>query len=54
LVACGRFDGIAPLANGEWLAAHIRGATLRVYDGGHVFFLQDATALPEITAFLAS
>ena len=29
LVACGRFDGIAPLANGEWIAAHIRGAALR-------------------------
>jgi pimeloyl-ACP methyl ester carboxylesterase len=54
LVACGRFDGIAPLPNGEWLAAHIPGAELRIYDGGHVFFLQDPTALPEITAFVAT
>jgi len=53
LVACGRFDGIAPPANGEWIASHIAGAELRVYDGGHLFFLQDATALPEIGAFLA-
>ena len=53
LVACGRFDGIAPPANGEWIAAHITGAELRVYDGGHVFFLQDPTAFPEIVAFLA-
>src|SRR5262245_42642475 len=52
LVACGRYDGIAPLANGEWIAAHIRGAILRLYEGGHAFFIQDSTALPEIAAFL--
>lgn len=53
-VACGRYDGIAPLANGEWIASHIAGARLRVYDGGHAFFIQDATALPEIVGFLAA
>ena len=53
LVACGRFDGIAPPANGEWIASHIAGAELRVYDGGHLFFMQDPTALPAIAAFLA-
>jgi 3-oxoadipate enol-lactonase len=53
LVACGRYDGIAPPANGEWIAAHIRGATLRLYEGGHAFFIQDSSALPEIAAFLA-
>jgi pimeloyl-ACP methyl ester carboxylesterase len=52
LVACGRYDGIAPLANGEWIAAHAPGAELRVYEGGHVFFLQDQRALPEVGAFL--
>ncbi|MBI1815434.1 MAG: alpha/beta fold hydrolase [Deltaproteobacteria bacterium] len=53
LVACGRFDGIAPLANGEWIAAHVVGAELRVYEGGHAFFVQDAQALPDIRTFLA-
>ena len=53
LVACRRYDGIAALANGEWIAAHVAGAALRVYEGGHVFFLQDSRALPEIGAFLA-
>jgi pimeloyl-ACP methyl ester carboxylesterase len=53
LIACGRYDGIAPLANGEWIAANVAGAELRVYEGGHVFFLQDSRALPEIGAFLA-
>lgn len=53
-VACGRYDGIAPLQNGEWIASHIAGAALRVYEGGHAFFIQDAAALPEIGAFLAA
>jgi 3-oxoadipate enol-lactonase len=52
LIACGRYDGIAPLANGEWIAGHVAGAELRVYEGGHVFFVQDPKALPEIGAFL--
>jgi pimeloyl-ACP methyl ester carboxylesterase len=54
LVACGRYDGIAPPANGEWIASHIRGAELRMYEGGHAFFIQDPSALPEIAAFLAN
>jgi pimeloyl-ACP methyl ester carboxylesterase len=52
-VASGRYDGIAPLPNGEWIAAHIRGAALHVYEGGHAFFIQDTRALPEIAAFLS-
>ena len=35
LVCAGRYDGIAPLANAEALAAQIPGATLQVFDGGH-------------------
>jgi 3-oxoadipate enol-lactonase len=53
LIACGAYDGIAPPANGEWIAAHIRGAILRHYDGGHAFFIQDSRALLEVAAFLA-
>jgi pimeloyl-ACP methyl ester carboxylesterase len=53
LVAGGRFDGIAPLPNGEAIAARVPGAQLRVYEGGHAFFAQDPTALPEIRGFLA-
>jgi 3-oxoadipate enol-lactonase len=52
LVAAGRYDGIAPLANSEAIASRIPGAELRVYDGGHVFFFQDSTAIPEIIEFL--
>jgi len=54
MVACGRYDNIAPLSNGEWIAAHVTGAELRVYDGGHVFFLQDSRAIPDLVAFLAA
>jgi pimeloyl-ACP methyl ester carboxylesterase len=53
LVACGRYDGIAPPANGEAIAARIAGAQLRVYDGGHAFFAQDRAALPDVLAFLS-
>jgi 3-oxoadipate enol-lactonase len=53
LVACGRFDGIAPLANGSAIAERIPVSELRVYEGGHVFMVQDARAHPEIIEFLS-
>ena len=53
LVAAGRYDGIAPLPNSEAIVARIPGAELRVYEGGHIFFAQDPTALPEVFDFLA-
>ena len=49
----GRFDGIAPPANSEFLARDIPGARLEMFDGGHGFFMQDAAAIPAIIAFLA-
>ena len=54
MVACGRYDGIAPLSNGEFIAAQIPNAELHEYEGGHAFFAQDEKALPEIMEFLAS
>jgi 3-oxoadipate enol-lactonase len=51
-VGSGRFDGIAPPANGAALASQIPGAVFREYDGGHAFFVQDTTSLPEVTEFL--
>jgi len=53
LVAGGRFDGIAPPANSEFLAGAIPGARLEMFDGGHGFFMQDPAALPAIVSFLA-
>ena len=54
LVGCGRFDGIAPLANAQAIASRISGARLRVYEGGHAFLAQDPGAFPEILDFLAA
>ena len=52
LVASGRYDGIAPPANGEAIARAIPHAELRLYDGGHAFFFQDRQAFPDILDFL--
>jgi len=53
LVACGRFDAIAPPTNAEAIAARVPNADLRVYEGGHAFFAQDPAALPDAINFLA-
>jgi pimeloyl-ACP methyl ester carboxylesterase len=53
LVAAGRYDGIAPLVNSEAIASRIPGADLRVYEGGHTFFVQDRQALTDTLAFLS-
>ena len=54
LVCGGRFDGIAPPANSEFLAEAIPGAALAMFDGGHAFFVQDGGALPAVIAFLGA
>jgi 3-oxoadipate enol-lactonase len=54
LVCGGRFDGIAPPANSEYLASRIPEARLELFDGGHLFFMQDATAWPAIVKFLSA
>ena len=52
LVSSGRYDGIAPPANGEAIAGQIPSAELRLYDGGHAFFAQDPAAFPDLFTFL--
>ena len=52
LVAVGRYDGIAPIANGEAIAAQIPKAELRVYEGGHLFLLQDRSSWGDIVGHL--
>ena len=54
LVAGGRFDGIAPAENSATIASRVADATLRMYDGGHLFMVQDAAAMPDILEFLAA
>lgn len=52
LVCAGRYDGIALPETQERMAARIRGARLRFFEGGHLFMLQDREALPAMTRFL--
>jgi 3-oxoadipate enol-lactonase len=52
LVCAGRYDGIAPVANSEAIVARIPTAELRVYEGGHLFLLQDRAAWDDIVGWL--
>lgn len=54
LVMSGRHDGIAPVDNGAAIVSRLRRAELRVYDGGHQFFIQDPQAIPDMIEFLAA
>lgn len=52
LVAAGRYDGIALPETQERLAGRIPGAELRFFEGGHLFMIQDRTAVPAMVEFL--
>jgi 3-oxoadipate enol-lactonase len=52
LVAAGRYDGVALPETQERMAGRIPGAKLQFFDGGHLFMIQDRTALPAMIAFL--
>ena len=48
----GRYDGIATPANLKAMRKQIRWARLELFEGGHLFFIQDPRALERIVAFL--
>jgi pimeloyl-ACP methyl ester carboxylesterase len=52
LVACGRFDGIAPPNNSAAIASRLAEAELRTYEGGHAFLAQDPRAATDMVDFL--
>jgi 3-oxoadipate enol-lactonase len=52
LIAAGRYDGIALPDTQEKMAERIPSASLQFFDGGHLFMIQDRTAVPAMTAFL--
>jgi 3-oxoadipate enol-lactonase len=54
MIAAGRYDGIALPATQERMAAGIPGATLKWFDGGHLFMIQDRTAYPAMVEFLTA
>ncbi len=51
-VCGGRYDGIARPSNAEAMKSQIPGARLELFEGGHLFFLQDPQAFNRIVAFL--
>jgi 3-oxoadipate enol-lactonase len=52
LVCAGRYDDIAPIENSRLLAERIPDARLQVFEGGHIFMIQDRSAFPAIIDFL--
>jgi len=48
----GKYDGVAPPANLETMQKQIPGARLELFEGGHLFFIQDKKAFAKIEAFL--
>ncbi|MHA7838849.1 MAG: alpha/beta fold hydrolase [bacterium] len=54
LLCGGRFDGISPPANMERMARRIPGARLELFEGGHLFLLEDRRAFPVLIDFLKS
>jgi 3-oxoadipate enol-lactonase len=53
LLCGGRYDGIAPLSNMQALEERISGSQLEVFEGGHLFLVQDRKAFPRIIDFIA-
>jgi len=52
MIAAGRYDGVALPATQDRMAGRIPGAQLRFFEGGHMFIIQDRTAIPAIAEFL--
>jgi 3-oxoadipate enol-lactonase len=52
LIAAGLYDGVATPETQHNMAARIPGASLRFFEGGHLFMLQDKAAIPAMVEFL--
>jgi 3-oxoadipate enol-lactonase len=48
----GKYDGIAPPENQRAMASVIPDARLELFEGGHMFLIQDRSAFPKIEEFL--
>jgi len=48
----GRYDGIAPVDNQTAMQKQIPHAQLELFEGGHLFFIQDSRAFQQIASFL--
>ena len=54
LVCAGRYDAIAPVSRSERIASEVPDARLQVFDGGHLFMMQDPQATNAICEFLSA
>lgn len=52
LLCAGRYDALAPVQNSEALASRIPGARLEVFEGGHLFLIQDPAVWPVLIEFV--
>ena len=52
LLLGGKYDGIAPSENMEFLNKKITSSTLKLYEGGHLFLIQDRQAFIDIISWL--
>lgn len=52
LVCAGAYDDLAPPANSQRIADAIPGARLEIFDGGHLFMIQDRSAYRTMIEFL--
>lgn len=52
LICAGRYDAIAPVENSEAIAEQLPNARLEVFEGGHMFLIQDPKASEAIIDFL--
>ena len=52
LICAGEYDDQAPLANSIYLVEGMPNARMKVFQGGHLFLMQDRTAFPHLMDFL--
>ena len=52
LLLGGKYDGIAPVKNMEYLHKNIKFSTLNFYEGGHLFLIQDKEAFKDIIEWI--
>ncbi len=52
MIAAGAYDGIAPIETQKRMAARIPGARLEIFEGGHLFMVQDRRAIAAMIDFL--
>ena len=53
LLQGGKYDGIAPPKNMKFLNENIQSSTLKFYEGGHLFLIQDKKAFKDTISWLA-